>query len=88
MRGGGDLHDGVAGQRREKARAVAQGDDFGGDSVFGELPLAEFQPDAASFEHVMSMILLVNEKVKYKVFIFINFVYDCMNELEILLSTA
>ena len=40
----GELQDGVAGQRREKARAVAEGDDFGGDSVFGELPLAQFGP--------------------------------------------
>ena len=59
--GEGDLQDGVAGQRREKARAVI----LEVTQYLENYLWPNLDTDAASFEHVISMILMVNEKVKY-----------------------
>ncbi|GER43588.1 intron-binding protein aquarius [Striga asiatica] len=52
----------------KKDNATAEGDDTGSESrsesILGELPLAKFCSRSASFEHVMSMILMVNEKFR------------------------
>ena len=41
--GEGDLRDGAGGERWEKARSVAEGDDSGGEPVPGELSVAKFR---------------------------------------------